>query len=190
MKNIERLRYLAWDLSNIELFPVSNVRVFSVRSKVVNNIGDNISSELLSKICGLSTYKSSFVETFFFKTFFFIGSILHFAKKNSVILGSGFNMQSDINLLKALPQIKFVRGYLSAALIIDKFGLDSNSINVLSDPGLLVSDYYSRASVVKNRVLLILNHSDRLNDQQKRLCDINFIDVFNMGQSISFRDFF
>jgi hypothetical protein len=184
------LSYLLFDLLNTKLFPVSDIRIFSVSNMHNTNVGDNISSELLSKIIGRRTHKSSYIEVFFFKTFFFIGSIIHYAKKNSVVIGSGFNHESDINLLKYLPQIKFVRGYLTSALLADKFGLDSNSIKVISDPGLLVSDYYSRASSVNNRILLILNHSDRLNDQQKKLCDINFIDVFNMGQSISFSDFF
>lgn len=186
---MNKLRALMFDIANIKL-TFNKARVFSVRSKNNTNIGDDISSELLSKIIGRRTHKSTYVEAFLLKTYFFIGSILRYAKTNSVVLGSGFNMESDISALKALPQIIFVRGHLSAALLIDKFGLDTKNINVISDPGLLVSDYYSRASVVKNRVLLILNHVDRLNDHQKRLCDINSIDVFNMGSSISFSDFF
>jgi len=186
----KKLSYFLTEISNWRPNLHSKPRIFYLKHKNVSNIGDNINGELLSKIMKRDFHRSIYLETYIFKTFFLIGSILRFAKKNSVVLGSGFNNKSDINSLKCLPQIKFVRGYLSASLLADKFGVDTNNIKALGDAGLLVSDYYPRAILVENKVLLILNHADRLNSHQEEFCNINNIDIFNMGQRILFVDFF
>ncbi len=186
----KKILYIIFDFLNFKINFYCKPRLFNVRHRNITNIGDNINGELLSKIIKRDVHKSTYLEIYFFKNFFFIGSILRFAKRKSIIIGSGFNNKSDVIALKSLPQIKFLRGHLSASLLEDKFELEPNSIKVIGDGGLLVSDYYPRASLVKNKVLLILNHSDSLSDRQKKLCDINDIDIFNMGQSILFKDFF
>lgn len=190
VENYKMFLYFIFELFSLRINFSGKPRLFAVHSRNITNIGDNINYDLMSKIIKGGVHKSTYLETFFCKNYFFIGSILSFAKKNSIVLGSGFNKESDVNSLKRLPQIKFVRGYLSASLLADKFGLESNSIRVIGDPGLLVSDYYPKAIVVKNRVLLILHHSDSLNDDLKKFVDNNDIDVFNMGQSVLFSDFF
>ncbi len=190
VKLINLLKFLLFDIFEFKINHPPKPRIFAARDRSTKNIGDNINYELFSKIIKRNVHKSTYLELYFFKNYFFIGSILRYAKKNTVVLGSGFNNKCDVDSLKCLPQIKFLRGYLSARLLADKFGLDLNSIKVISDPGLLVSDYYPKSSLVRNRVLLILHHDDKLNEDQNKFCNNNDIDIFNMGQDILFSDFF
>ena len=182
--------FIILDTLNYQFDSERKIKIFTVKNRTVSNIGDNINRTLLSKITGNDYAEATYIEKSFCPTIFFIGSILAFATKHSVILGSGFNSESDVKKITDFPKVIFLRGFQSAKLLADRFKMDVEDINVFGDPALLVSDYFPRSSIIKEKILFILNHSDLLTEDQRNWCKRNDIEVFSMNVKIEFSSFF
>jgi|694.fasta_scaffold105991_3 pyruvyltransferase len=113
------------------------------------NIGDSFFSELLSQLkvkhktinCMIPSKKKKLLGP---------GSILKFADSKTFVYGSGF-ISNQENLVEKPLNILGVRGHLSASKIETKFKIP---VNVISDPGLLISKFYRRKTIRTNRIYI------------------------------------
>lgn len=125
------------------------------------NFGDELSAYIVSKALERQVIKADKNES---GKLLSIGSILHHAKNNDVIWGSGINGKYINRKIKAHPlTILSVRGPLTRDILL------KNSFKVpeiYGDPGILVSKYYTPKDAQKKNMFLCLIFL-KLNRQKK-----------------------
>ena len=136
----------------------SSLDVYWWNNKI--NFGDQLNKFIIEKLSG---QKVNLINEYYNKLHYMcIGSILHFANKNTVVWGSGLISNDKKYLPKSVPKkIHSIRGpltkqYLQKAKI--------NSPSIFGDPGLLINKMYS-PKVKKKYILGIVPHYTQTDDQ-------------------------
>jgi len=114
-----------------------------------------------------------------------IGSILHWADKNTVVWGTGF-AASGASVISSPKEIKAVRGPLSRAELL-KLGISCPEI--YGDPALLYSRFFKAKTDKKYKLGIITHYAERNNPFLKRWLKKNVKDneqivVINVADSV------
>lgn len=120
------------------------------------NAGDAASSFLVGKALN-STILTSDNKPLRTPNLVGLGSILHWADRNSYIWGSG--LISESICIRVPPKaILAVRGYLTQRKLRD-IGLVVPGI--VGDPGILISDFFEKPEVIPGQVGLVVHYADK-----------------------------
>ena len=142
----------------------------------INNVGDKLTPYLYKKMTGKSPTYIDIIRGGDSEHVVGVGSILHYANKNSIIWGSGF-----IDKDSKVPRVKKV---LSVRGPLTRNKLISNNIDcpdIYGDPGLLVSMFYTPTIERKYIYGYIPHYVDKNNDVLLKLInntkDYTIIDI-------------
>lgn len=118
------------------------------------NFGDYLSKIIVGEMALKNNLKEMKLSN---KRLLSIGSILHFAKDNDIIWGSGINGKIELTKLNFMNlDIKAVRGPLTKE-ILEKKGIPTPE--VFGDPALLLPEFFSdlKYMPIKNKIIVIPN---------------------------------
>lgn len=145
------------------------------------NVGDLLTPYLVEKLTGRAAHN---VKSRYFRHILAVGSMMHRAKSNSDIWGTGTlgpEIASRIPVSKL--RIHALRGHLSKALV---YGEGANGVDIpLGDPAVLMKDYFDPQVEKKYRIGIIPHYVDEDLSMFKALSreDVCVINVRNHPES-------
>ena len=129
-----------------------------------DNFGDVLSKIIVRKVAekfNITNFNDKFNKLEFFadsKQLLAIGSILHAAKENAIVWGSGINGKVRKTIRVKNLDVRMVRGPLTRMVLLEN-GINCPSI--YGDPALLVSDFFNyKLTGKKNEYIIIPNLND------------------------------
>ncbi|HYX08360.1 MAG TPA: polysaccharide pyruvyl transferase family protein [Bacteroidales bacterium] len=129
-----------------------------------DNFGDVLSKIIVRKVAekfNITNFNDKFNKLEFFadsKQLLPIGSILHAAKENAIVWGSGINGKVRKTIRVKNLDVRMVRGPLTRMVLLEN-GINCPSI--YGDPALLVSDFFNyKLTGKKNEYIIIPNLND------------------------------
>ena len=163
--------YFFEDLFNVKVLKRVPVYYFSAEK----NVGDLLTPYLVAKLTGRITHN---VKSRYFRHMIAVGSMMHRARRNSDIWGTG-TLSPDIACKIPVAGLKIhaLRGHLSKALLYpDQEGVDDLP---LGDPAVLMKNYFNPNVQKKFRVGVIPHYVDadlpilkHLHEEGVRIIDV------------------
>lgn len=134
------------------------------------NFGDRLNIELIKYITGKEPEVIDANKILDEENYLCIGSILHYADKNSTVWGSGF-LDFNYYFPTGIPKkIYSVRGQLTRSLI-ENLGIKCPEI--YGDPALLISKYYRPKAIKKYEIGIVTHWSEK----DISICDKNILKI-------------
>ena len=140
--------------------------------KGVPNWGDDLNAYLIEKVSGKTVVIYPFSKR---KHILGIGSILHFAKKNCIVWGSGFISESSKNSNDL--DVRLLRGPLTSKKL-------NSNCKYFGDPGVCIRKFYYPDTVKKYKYGIIPHHVDKNNPDVLKFSERNDVLLIDIQQDI------
>lgn len=168
LKIKKKLRSLVFYLRDlIYFYPMDLIYFYSGYLPIfyysrIKNVGDILNPYMIEKLTGR---KSFLIKERRISHLLPIGSIMHFATKNSNVWGSGVIDPNQLPDVSILPLVKFsaVRGELTKVTLQEAGALIDDV--VLGDPAVLLPEFYQPNKILKRYRLGVVPHYVDFNNE-------------------------
>ena len=113
-----------------------------------------------------------------------VGSIVHCARKNDVVFGSGSKFEEFISDPTLQPYLHSLRGPLTYE-VLKKAGWDVSTVDHLADPGLLINEMVEKIDPIPNKVIFIPHYRERKETFFDMPHDIDYIDIDDKPENVA-----